>query len=72
MFGLFVRPTATHAANRARIMTRSQHGFGKRSSHVQDGKIRIAIVGVGKCASSLVHEVVYYNIAVPDQFVPRG
>jgi myo-inositol-1-phosphate synthase len=34
------------------------------------GSIRVAIVGVGNCASSLVQGVEYYKDAAPDQFVP--
>jgi myo-inositol-1-phosphate synthase len=34
------------------------------------GKVRVAIVGVGNCASSLVQGVQYYREAAPDEFVP--
>jgi myo-inositol-1-phosphate synthase len=34
------------------------------------GSIRVAIVGVGNCASSLVQGVLYYRDASPDQAVP--
>jgi myo-inositol-1-phosphate synthase len=34
------------------------------------GKINVAIIGVGNCASSLVQGVHYYRKAEPDQFVP--
>jgi myo-inositol-1-phosphate synthase len=40
---------------------------GKRAS---DGKIRVAIVGVGNCASSLVQGRYYYEDAKPDDVVP--
>ncbi|HKF37202.1 MAG TPA: inositol-3-phosphate synthase [Ktedonobacteraceae bacterium] len=33
-------------------------------------KVRVAIVGVGNCASSLVQGVHYYRAAKPDDFVP--
>src|SRR4030042_4781625 len=33
-------------------------------------KVRVAIIGVGNCASSLVQGVHYYKNADPDQFVP--
>jgi len=36
----------------------------------QDGKIRVAIVGVGNCASSLVQGRYYYENAKDDEFVP--
>jgi len=34
------------------------------------GKVRVAIVGVGNCASSFVQGVHYYRAARPDEFVP--
>lgn len=34
------------------------------------GKIRVAIVGVGNCASSLVQGVHYYRNAKPEDFIP--
>ncbi|MBA2555772.1 MAG: hypothetical protein H0V12_00235, partial [Chloroflexi bacterium] len=44
-------------------------GNGVRSGRT-DGKIRVAIVGVGNCASSLVQGRYYYDDAKPDDFVP--
>jgi myo-inositol-1-phosphate synthase len=35
-----------------------------------NGKVRVAIVGVGNCANSLLQGVQYYNDAPDDQFVP--
>ncbi|HEX6350674.1 MAG TPA: inositol-3-phosphate synthase [Candidatus Dormibacteraeota bacterium] len=35
-----------------------------------DGKVRVAIVGVGNCASSLIQGVQYYKDASPKDFVP--
>jgi myo-inositol-1-phosphate synthase len=35
-----------------------------------DKKVRVAIIGVGNCASSLVQGVHYYRNAQPDDFVP--
>ena len=35
-----------------------------------DDKVRVAIIGVGNCASSLVQGVEYYKDANPDEFVP--
>ena len=34
------------------------------------GKIRVGIIGVGNCASSLVQGVQYYRHAPEDEFVP--
>jgi myo-inositol-1-phosphate synthase len=42
------------------------NGRSKRN----DGKIRVAIVGVGNCASSLVQGRYYYENAADDEFVP--
>src|SRR5213080_698565 len=33
-------------------------------------KVRVAVIGVGNCASSLVQGVHYYREAKPDDFVP--
>ncbi|TMK80170.1 MAG: inositol-3-phosphate synthase [Actinobacteria bacterium] len=35
-----------------------------------NGKVRVAIIGVGNCANSLVQGVEYYKDASPDDFVP--
>jgi myo-inositol-1-phosphate synthase len=35
-----------------------------------DGKVRVAIIGVGNCASALVQGVEYYKEAAGDDFVP--
>ena len=40
------------------------------SSERQTDKIRVAIIGVGNCASSLVQGVQYYQNAPEDEFVP--
>ena len=45
-----------------------QHLGGRRPA--RDGKIRVAIVGVGNCASSLVQGRYYYENAKDDDFVP--
>ena len=44
----------------------AEAGAGRRG----DGKIRVAIVGVGNCASSLVQGRYYYENAKKDDFVP--
>ena len=36
----------------------------------RDGKVRVAIVGVGNCASALIQGVHYYREAPADEFVP--
>ena len=44
------------------------HGLDARGRHKD--KIRVAIIGVGNCASSLVQGVEYYRNAPEDEFVP--
>src|SRR5690606_41449719 len=39
-------------------------------AQVSSRKIRVAIIGVGNCASSLVQGVEYYRHADPNDFVP--
>jgi myo-inositol-1-phosphate synthase len=46
--------------------TNGANGHSKRN----DGKVRVAIIGVGNCASSLVQGVEYYKNAPDDEFVP--
>jgi myo-inositol-1-phosphate synthase len=41
-----------------------------KTSEDGHGKVRVAIVGVGNCASSLIQGVNYYRDAAPDDFVP--
>ncbi len=43
---------------------------GNGASRYQTEKVRVAIVGVGNCASSFVQGVQYYRDADPDQKVP--
>jgi len=44
----------------------SRNGRARRS----EGKVRVAIIGVGNCANSLLQGVEYYKDANPDDFVP--
>jgi myo-inositol-1-phosphate synthase len=48
-------------------MVRSEQAGSNRRG---DGKVRVAIIGVGNCASSLVQGVQYYRDAPLDQFIP--
>src|SRR3954470_6023338 len=48
----------------------SSNGVTAGHSRRNDGKIRVAIVGVGNCASSLVQGRYYYENAADDEFVP--
>jgi myo-inositol-1-phosphate synthase len=44
---------------------------GKKNGKVRSGdKVRVAIIGVGNCANSLLQGVEYYKDADPEQFVP--
>jgi len=44
---------------------------GSSNGHTRsDERVRVAIIGVGNCANSLLQGVEYYNDADPDQFVP--
>jgi myo-inositol-1-phosphate synthase len=44
---------------------------GKRNGKAQlDDRVRVALVGVGNCANSLLQGVEYYKDADPEQFVP--
>jgi myo-inositol-1-phosphate synthase len=48
-------------------MVRSEQAGSNRRD---DGKVRVAIIGVGNCASALVQGVQYYRDAPLDQFIP--
>ena len=39
-------------------------------ARLDDGRVRVAIIGVGNCANSLLQGVEYYKDAPDDQFVP--
>lgn len=56
------------AGGASRYPARSVVGLGKESKLL--GKIRVAVIGVGNCASSLVQGVHYYREAPDDEFVP--
>ncbi|KKK99112.1 hypothetical protein LCGC14_2636000 [marine sediment metagenome] len=47
----------------------TRHGFGNGALR-QTGEVRVAIVGVGNCASSFVQGVEYYKDADPTNAVP--
>jgi myo-inositol-1-phosphate synthase len=46
------------------------HGAEANGRHSDDGKVRVAIVGVGNCANSFIQGVHYYKDADPDEAVP--
>src|SRR6201994_2505129 len=39
-------------------------------ARLDDGKVRVALIGVGNCANSLLQGIQYYKDAPDDQFVP--
>jgi myo-inositol-1-phosphate synthase len=47
----------------------SKNGSGNGRTR-SDERVRVAIIGVGNCANSLLQGVEYYKDADPDQFVP--
>jgi myo-inositol-1-phosphate synthase len=51
-------------------MSPSTNGSANGSSRHQNDKVRVAIIGVGNCASSFVQGVHYYRDADPSQQVP--
>jgi myo-inositol-1-phosphate synthase len=48
----------------------AQTNGSKNGKARSDDKVRVAIIGVGNCANSLVQGVEYYKDADPDAFVP--
>src|SRR6478609_605355 len=48
----------------------ADHGATTNGHLVDDGKVRVAIVGVGNCANSFVQGVTYYKDADPSEDVP--
>ena len=46
------------------------NGASNGKARLDDGKVRVAIVGVGNCANSLLQGREYYKDAPDDQFVP--
>ncbi len=50
--------------------TPETNGASKNGTRSDDGKVRVAIVGVGNCANSFIQGVEYYKDADPDASVP--
>src|SRR4051812_41175310 len=48
----------------------SQNGSSNGKGRGGDGKVRVALIGVGNCANSLLQGREYYKDAPDDQFVP--
>src|SRR5688572_26445794 len=56
------------STSRKEAMPRSNGSQNGKSR--ANGKVRVAIIGVGNCANSLLQGVEYYKDADPDEFVP--
>src|SRR5437868_11875320 len=48
----------------------TSNGSSNGRKRSDEGKVRVAIIGVGNCANSLLQGVEYYKDAADDQFVP--
>ena len=48
----------------------STNGSSNGRARLDDGKVRVAIIGVGNCANSLLQGTQYYKDAEDDHFVP--
>jgi len=48
----------------------STNGSSNGHGRLDDGKVRVAIIGVGNCANSLLQGTEYYKDAPDDEFVP--
>ena len=64
------RSGAKQEASSPRRTTRMETNKLAGGKRKRGGKVRVAIIGVGNCASSLVQGVQYYKDANPDDFVP--
>ena len=66
-----VTPTAGGTnGNGAGARAGAAAGAAQRQPRRKDGKIRVAIIGVGNCASSLVQGRYYYENADPEDTIP--
>ncbi len=61
--------TQTRPGRGRRTSMASKNGSGNGAARPQD-KVRVALIGVGNCANSLVQGLHYYRDADDDQFVP--
>ena len=58
------------ASRRRRKQVMSQANGSANGKPRGDGKVRVALIGVGNCANSLLQGIEYYQDADPEQFVP--
>jgi len=59
-----------HGARQARVGAKAEPAAGNGVARYQGDKVRVAIIGVGNCASAFVQGVHYYADADPAQQVP--
>src|SRR6476619_289126 len=52
------------------MSSNGNNGNSNGRARLDDGKVRVAIIGVGNCANSLLQGCTYYKDAPDDQFVP--
>src|SRR3979490_3014803 len=60
----------THSAGGKLFIVSTTNGSTNGAARYQDDKVRVAIIGVGNCASSFVQGVRYYRDADPREPVP--
>jgi myo-inositol-1-phosphate synthase len=67
---LIVRTLSERAGMTGKEPVASTNGSTNGKAGAADEKVRVAIIGVGNCANSLLQGVEYYKEASPDEFVP--
>jgi myo-inositol-1-phosphate synthase len=68
--GVQLEPPRSQLIRRRKDTMASQNGTSNGKARRNGDKVRVAIVGVGNCANSLLQGVEYYKDADPEQFVP--
>ncbi|MDX6510450.1 MAG: myo-inositol-phosphate synthase [Gaiellaceae bacterium] len=68
--GVQLEPPRSQLIRRRKEPMASQNGSSNGKTRRNGDKVRVAIVGVGNCANSLLQGVEYYKDADPEQFVP--
>lgn len=67
---LDARRTEKRSSQSRRNRSMSESNGCPNGSAKKNDKVRVAIIGVGNCANSLMQGIEYYHDADPDQFVP--
>ena len=68
--GVRLDPPRSQLIRKRKEPMASQNGTSNGKARRNGDKVRVAIVGVGNCANSLLQGVEYYKDADPEQFVP--